>query len=106
MSKYAMSMTVLGMAEEFRPQGIAVNALWPQTMIETAASDIIGVPAAGCRTAEIMADAAHAILTRDSRTCTGNFFIDEDVLRAEGTVDFGRYSAVPDAPLEKDLFVQ
>jgi citronellol/citronellal dehydrogenase len=105
MSKYAMSMTVLGFAEEFRDDGVAVNALWPRTMIETAASEIIGVSADGCRKPEIMADAAYAILTRDSRTCTGNFFLDETVLRDCGTSNFERYASTPGASLVDDLFV-
>jgi citronellol/citronellal dehydrogenase len=105
MSKYAMSMCVLGMSEEFRPERIAVNALWPRTMIETAASRIIGVESEGCRKPEIMADAAHAVLTRDSAACTGNFFIDDAVLAGEGVNDLERYTAVPGSTLVKDLFV-
>src|SRR5439155_17649920 len=87
MAKYGMSMCVLGLAEEFREQGLAVNALWPRTIIATAAvMNLLGGEAAirKSRKPEIMADAAHAILTRPSRECTGNFFIDEDVLRANG----------------------
>jgi citronellol/citronellal dehydrogenase len=105
MSKYGMSMCVLGMSEEFRPERIAVNALWPRTMIETAASRLIGVESEGCRKPEIMADAAHAVLTRDSAACTGNFFIDDAVLAAEGVNDLERYTAVPGSTLVKDLFV-
>lgn len=105
MSKYAMSMCVLGMAEEFRPQRIAVNALWPRTMIETAASSIIGIEPRGCRKPEIMADAAHAILTRDSEACTGNFFIDDSVLAEEGVDDLEPYSIIPGSALINDLFV-
>jgi citronellol/citronellal dehydrogenase len=107
MAKYGMSLCVLGMAEEFRPQGVAVNALWPRTAIATAAvQNLIGEDALrGCRTAEIMADAAHAILCRDSRTCSGNFFLDEDVLRAAGVSDFSRYAVDPAAPLLPDLFL-
>ncbi|NND45861.1 MAG: NAD(P)-dependent oxidoreductase [Xanthomonadales bacterium] len=107
MSKYGMSMCVLGMAEEFREQGIAVNALWPRTVIATAAINMLGgrVKPENCRTEDIMADAAHAILLRNSRECTGNFFIDESVLRAEGVRDFDRYSVQPGAPLLKDLFL-
>jgi citronellol/citronellal dehydrogenase len=106
MSKYAMSMTVLGFAEEFRDYRVAVNALWPCTMIETEASEIIGVSADECRKPEIMADAAYAILTRDSRTCTGNFFLDENVLRDCGTSNFERYASTPGASLVNDLFVR
>ena len=105
MSKYAMSMCVLGMAQEFRAQGIAVNALWPRTMIETAASQVIGVASEGCRSPQIMADAAHAILTRDSRRTTGHFFIDDEVLAHEGITDFAPYSISPGLELTKDLFV-
>jgi citronellol/citronellal dehydrogenase len=105
MSKYGMSMCVLGMSEEFRPERIAVNALWPRTMIETAASRIIGVEFEGCRKPEIMADAAHAVLTRNSAVCTGNFFIDDAVLAAEGVNDLERYTATPGSTLVKDLFV-
>jgi len=105
-SKYGMSMCVLGMAEEFRPKGIAFNALWPRTMIETAASRLFGLAGEGCRTTEIMADAAHAVLIQDSRSCTGNFFIDEQVLRANGTDVFDKYDAVPGATLVSDLFVR
>ncbi len=81
MAKYGMSMCVLGMAEEFDEDGIAVNALWPRTVILTAALAMLpGVDPAMCRTPEIMADAAHAILGRDGRQHTGNFYIDEEVL--------------------------
>jgi citronellol/citronellal dehydrogenase len=107
MAKYGMSMCVLGMAEEFKPSGIAVNALWPRTAIATAAMDMIGGPDVRrqCRTAEIMGDAAHAILVRDARSCTGNFFIDDEVLRAEGVTDFGRYAVDPTAELLPDFFL-
>ncbi len=106
MAKYGMSMCVLGMAEEFRKAGIAFNALWPRTVIETAAVlNLLGgsdVASKG-RTPEIMADAAHAILCRDSRACTGNFFIDDDVLREEGVTDFRQYQVSPEVP-ENELF--
>ena len=107
MAKYGMSMCVLGMAAEFADEGVAVNALWPRTAIATAAINMIGGPAmlAGCRTVEIMADAAHLILTRDSRHCTGNFFLDEDLLREAGTTDFERYSMTPGATLIPDFFL-
>ncbi|MGE5190166.1 MAG: SDR family oxidoreductase [Gemmatimonadota bacterium] len=107
MSKYGMSMCVLGMAEEFREAGIAVNALWPRTVIATAAIAMLGGEAATkhCRTPEIVADAAHAILLRDSRVCTGNFFIDEEVLRATGLSDFSGYAVAPGADLVPDLFL-
>jgi citronellol/citronellal dehydrogenase len=96
MAKYGMSMCVLGMAEEFRGDGIGVNALWPRTAINTAALQMIpGVDVRMCRTPEILADAAHAILNRDPRAATGHFYIDDEVLAAEGVTDLGRYSVVP-----------
>jgi citronellol/citronellal dehydrogenase len=106
-AKYGMSMCVLGMAEELRERGIAVNALWPRTVIATAALNLLGGDALAKhgRTAEIVADAAVAILRRDARSCTGNFFIDEDVLRAEGVTDFGRYAVSPGEELAPDLFL-
>ena len=107
-AKYGMSLTVLGMAEEFRTDGIAVNALWPRTVIATAAVAMIpGVSEQLARTRkpEIMADAAHAVLVRDARTTTGNFFIDDDVLRDAGVSDFERYAMKPGAPLIPDLFL-
>ncbi|KAJ1351417.1 hypothetical protein KIN20_007414 [Parelaphostrongylus tenuis] len=107
MAKYGMSMCVLGMHEEFRPYGIAVNALWPLTMIWTAATDMLsgGSGAAGSRKPEIMADAAYAMLSKNSRDYTGNFAIDEDVLRAEGVTDFKKYAVDPDTPLSADFFI-
>ncbi|HTP25485.1 MAG TPA: NAD(P)-dependent oxidoreductase [Anaeromyxobacteraceae bacterium] len=107
MSKYGMSMCVLGMAEEFRERGIAVNALWPRTVIATAALNLLGgdETARHGRRAEVVADAARAILLRPSRSCTGNFFIDEDVLRSEGTPELERYAVSPGEPLMRDLFV-
>jgi citronellol/citronellal dehydrogenase len=107
MAKYAMSMCVLGMAEEFRAEGIAFNALWPRTVIDTAAISILedAVKPENCRTPEIMADAAHAIFSQDARRCTGRFFLDEDVLRATGVRDFDRYAVRPGAPLMRDLFL-
>jgi citronellol/citronellal dehydrogenase len=108
MAKYGMSMCVLGMAEEFKPLGIAVNALWPRTAIFTAAMEMIGGGPdirRQCRTVDIMGDAAHAILVRDARSCTGNFFVDDDVLRAEGVTDFTRYAVDPTAELLPDFFL-
>ena len=108
MAKYGMSMCVLGMAEEFKPLGIAVNALWPRTAIATAAMEMIGggpEVRRQCRTVEIIGDAAHAILVRDARSCTGNFFIDDEVLRAEGITDLSRYAVDPSAQLLPDFFV-
>ena len=105
-AKYGMSMCVLGMAEELKPDGIAVNALWPRTTIATAALQIIpgANPEAG-RKPEIMADAAHYILTRDSRSLTGRFLIDEEVLREAGVTDFAGYAVKPGAALRIDLFL-
>ena len=107
MSKYGMSMCVLGMAEEFRNEGIAFNALWPLTVIATSAVNMLegGVDTKNCRTESIMADAAHAILCQDARQCTGNFFLDENVLRATGVSDFDRYAVQAGEPLMKDLFL-
>ena len=107
MAKYGMSMCVLGMAEELRERGVAVNALWPRTVIATAALNLLGgdETAKHGRTVDIVADAAYAIVTRPSRQSTGNFFIDEDVLRAEGVQDFDRYAVKQGEPLMRDLFV-
>ncbi len=108
MAKFGMSMCVLGMAEEFRQQGVAVNALWPRTTIATAAIQNLlgGEQAMRCsRKPSIMADAAHAILIRNSRDYTGNFFIDDDVLRSIGITSFDDYSVVPGAKLRTDIFV-
>ncbi len=106
MAKYGMSLCVLGMAEEFRQQGLAVNALWPRTVIATAAIRMIpGVRPENCRTEQILADAAHAILTRDSRTTSGNFFIDEEVLAEEGITNFDAYAVKPGEPLLPDIFL-
>ena len=96
MAKYGMSMCVLGMSEEFRKEGIAVNALWPRTAIDTAALQMIpGVDIAACRTPEILADAAYIILNQDSKSCTGNFFVDDELLASEGITDLEKYSVVP-----------
>jgi citronellol/citronellal dehydrogenase len=107
MAKYGMSLCVLGMAEEFREQGVAVNALWPRTVIQTAAIAMLEglVKPENCRTSAIVADAAHAILTRDSRSCSGNFFIDEEVLREAGVTDFSPYAVDPSGHLLPDLFL-
>jgi len=86
--------------------GVAVNALWPRTVIATAALAMIpGIEVKNCRRPEIVADAAHAILTRDSRACTGNFFLDDEVLASEGVTDLSRYAVEPGAPLLPDLFL-
>jgi citronellol/citronellal dehydrogenase len=106
-AKYGMSLCVLGMAEELRDKGIAVNALWPRTVIATAALNLLGgeETARHARRPEIVADAAVAILRREARACTGNFFVDEDVLRAEGVTDFSRYAVEPGVELMPDLFL-
>ena len=116
MAKYGMSMCVLGMAEEFKEAGIAVNAIWPKTAIMTAAMDMLGGDGIGaqCRTPQIMADAAYVILTKDSKSFTGNFCIDEKVLREVGVKDFSMYlgpgatekSLMPDFFLDEFLEVQ
>jgi citronellol/citronellal dehydrogenase len=96
MAKYGMSMCVLGMSEEFKRDGIAVNALWPRTAIDTAALQMIpGVDTAACRTPEILSDSAYIILNRNSKDCTGNFFVDDEVLASEGITDLEKYSVVP-----------
>lgn len=108
LAKYGMSLCVLGMAEEFKSEGIGVNALWPKTAIATAAvQNLLGGEEAmrRCRKPEIMADAAHWILCRDSRQCTGNFFIDEHLLRDAGVEDMGIYQIDPNAELLPDFFV-
>jgi len=108
LSKMGMSLCVLGLAEEQRAAGIAVNALWPRTIIATSAiRNLLGGEEAlrGARTPAIVADAAHAILTRPSRDATGQFFIDDEVLAAEGVTDLSGYSVTPGAPLLPDLFL-
>jgi citronellol/citronellal dehydrogenase len=107
MAKFGMSMCVLGMAAEFAEEGVAVNALWPRTAIATSAINLIGGPTmmAGCRTVDIMSDAAHIVLTQESKKCTGNFFLDEDLLREHGVTDFERYSVTPGTTPIPDFFV-
>jgi len=109
MAKYGMTLCVLGMAEEFRADGIAVNALWPRTAIDTEAIRLIAGDAARrvTRSVEIMADAAYAVLTRPSREFTGQFLIDDEVLRDAGVTDFSRYQreGVTDDQLMRDFFV-
>ncbi len=107
MAKYGMSMCVLGMAGEFKGQ-VGVNALWPKTAIATSAvSNVIGDQEMlnQCRTPEIMADAAYQILTREASECTGNFFIDEDVLVEAGVTDLDQYAVKPGEPLLPDFFL-
>jgi citronellol/citronellal dehydrogenase len=108
MAKFGMSMCVLGMAGEFKSAGIAFNALWPRTVIATAAvQNLLGGDAAikGSRRPDIMGDAAYAIFNKPARECTGNFFIDEDVLKAEGVTDLSSYAVDPTSPLFPDFFV-
>ena len=106
MAKYGMSMCTLGMSAEFAAQGIAVNSLWPRTSIATAAVEVFFPQAlAGSRKPSIMADAAHAIVVRDSRSVTGHFFIDEEVLRGQGVTDFEHYAVTPGAQLHVDIFL-
>ena len=96
MAKYGMSMCVLGMAEEFKRDGIAVNALWPRTAIDTAALQMIpGIDTASCRTPEILADAAYVILNRDAKENSGNFYVDDEILASVGITDLEKYSVVP-----------
>lgn len=109
MAKYGMSLTTLGLAEELRSEGIAVNSLWPRTLIDTAA--IRAMPGGSelikaARTPDIVADAAHAVLLRPASECTGNFLTDEEVLRQEGVTDFSRYSlGAPEDRLIPDIFL-
>ncbi len=107
LSKYGMSLCTLGMAREFAADGIAFNSLWPRTTIATAAIEF-NFPEAVLRASRkpaIMADAAHAILTCDSRSCSGNFYIDEDVLREAGVKDLAPYAVSPGTALFTDLFL-
>jgi citronellol/citronellal dehydrogenase len=109
MAKYGMSLTTLGLAEELRADGIAANSLWPRTLIATAAvQNLLGGDAAMAksRRPEIMADAAHAILVRDSRQATGNFYIDDEVLAEEGVTDLSAYAYGDDpSALQTDIFL-
>ena len=107
MAKYGMSMCVLGMAEEFRDDGIAVNALWPRTIVATAALQLIpGVRPEMGRKPEILADSAYVIFNRDSRKFSGNFCIDEDVLASAGITNLDGYAFAPGAKqLLTDLFL-
>jgi len=106
LAKMCMSFVTLGLSAEFGPRGVAVNALWPRTLIATDALNMIpGVSAANGRKPEIMADAAHAILTREARNFSGKFLIDDEVLRDAGVTDFASYAVDPAAPLLPDLFL-
>jgi len=109
MAKFGMSMCVLGMAGEFKRDGVAFNALWPRTTIATAAiKNLLGGEQAmkGSRDPRIMGDAAYAIFNKNSREVTGNFFIDDEVLAAEGKTDLSEYNMVPGAALLPDFFVE
>lgn len=108
MAKFGMSLCVLGMAGEFKKQGVGINALWPKTVVATAAvQNLLGGDeiVKRSRKPDIMSDAAYAVLTRPSRECTGNFFIDEEVLKKEGVTDFAKYSVTPGADLMADFFI-
>jgi citronellol/citronellal dehydrogenase len=107
LAKMGMSFCVLGLAEELRERGIAVNGLWPRTIVATAALNVLGGDemARHGRTPEVMADAAHAVLVRPSRDVTGQFLIDEDVLRAAGVTDFAPYAVEAGQELWPDLFL-
>jgi citronellol/citronellal dehydrogenase len=108
MAKYGMSMCVLGMAEELKPKKIAVNALWPKTVIATAAvQNLLGGDEVvkRSRTADIMADAAYVILTTKNLARTGRFFVDEELLRETGVTDFSKYAVTPGADLLPDFFL-
>ena len=108
LAKMGMSFATIGLAEDFRDKGVAANALWPRTAIDTAA---IRYELGGdsvikhCRTTDIVADAAHAILTRDAKSCTGNFFIDDDILAEEGVSDLSAYAIEPGQPLILDFYL-
>jgi citronellol/citronellal dehydrogenase len=107
-AKYGMSLCALGFAEEFREAGIASNALWPRTLIATAAvQNLLGgdEAMAASRKPQLYADAAYAVITRPSRECTGNTFLCEDVLAEEGVTDMDLYAYVPGATPQVDLFV-
>lgn len=109
LSKYGMSMCTLGLAQELQARGIAVNSLWPKTLIATSAvENLLGGAAAieRARTPAIVADAAHWVLTSDARATTGHFFIDEDVLRTHGVADFTPYAVNPQTTPALDLFVE
>jgi len=106
MSKYGMSMCVLGWAEEFKTRGIGVNALWPYTIIATAALQVVDKELEKhARSPEIMAEAACHIVSEDNTQCTGNFLIDETYLREKGVKDFSKYAVSSDQALQKDYFL-
>ncbi len=105
-AKYLMSMSTLGMAEAFRSHGVAVNSLWPMTAIDTAAvRNLLPINSENCRKPEVVADAAYWIFSQPSTQVTGQFFIDEEVLKKAGVKDFSSYAIDPNAPLIRDVFV-
>ncbi len=107
LAKYGLSLCTLGMAAEFEEDGIAVNSLWPQTTIASniVKDHFVSKVYAGSRWPTIMGDAAYEIMQKEARTCTGQFFIDETLLREAGVIDFSHYAVDPSAPLVEDLFV-
>jgi citronellol/citronellal dehydrogenase len=106
LAKMGMSLVTLGLAAEFGPQGVGINALWPRTLIATDALNMIpGVSVANGRSPEIMADAAHTILTRPAAATCGHFFLDDEVLREAGITDLSSYAVDPTQPLHPDLFL-
>ena len=107
MAKYGMSMCTLGMSSEFKKYNIAVNSLWTKTAINTAAIQMLGgfVTPEQCRKPEIVSDAAYVILSKNSKECTGNFFIDENVLKEEGEEDLDKYAVKPGSKLYEDLYL-
>ncbi len=106
LAKMGMSFVTLGLAAEFGPQGVAVNALWPRTVIATDAINMIpGVDIGGCRTPAILADAAHAVLTREAAGFSGQFLLDDEVLAQAGITDLSGYAVDPSRPLMPDLFL-
>ena len=107
LAKMGMSFVTLGLAAEFGPRGVAVNALWPRTLIATDALNMIpGVEAGNGRKPEIMGDAAHAVLTREAAGFSGNFLIDDQVLRQAGVTDLSAYTVDPSKPLLPDLYIE
>ena len=106
LAKMGMSFVTLGLAAEFAAQGVAINALWPRTIVATDALNMIpGIPLERCRKPDIVADAAHAVLVRPARERTGAFLVDEDVLSAAGVADFSGYAIDPAQPPLPDLFL-
>ena len=107
MSKYSMSMITLGMSSEYKKYNIAVNSLWTKTAINTSAISMLGgfVKPEQCRKPEIVSEAAYVILSKKSSDCTGNFFIDEFVLKEAGEKNFDKYAVKPGSKLFEDLYL-